>query len=165
MMDPPWKLASSTPARGVTIKYDPLNDTAIMNLPIEALQSSGFLFIWVINSKYEIGMSMMRRWGYEFCDEISWIKLTSNNHLAKGNGYYLQHAKEICLVGVKGDPWNRANTGIVPDCILSKRRGQSQKPDEIYDIIERMVPNGYYIEIFGRRNNLRNGWITIGNEL
>ena len=24
---------------------------------------------------------------------------------------------------------------------------------------------GYYLEIFGRRNNLRNKWVTIGNEI
>lgn len=27
------------------------------------------------------------------------------------------------------------------------------------------MPNGYYLEIFGRRNNLHNGWVTIGNEI
>jgi len=27
------------------------------------------------------------------------------------------------------------------------------------------VPNGYYLEIFGRRNNLREKWVTIGNEI
>jgi mRNA (2'-O-methyladenosine-N6-)-methyltransferase len=51
------------------------------------------------------------------------------------------------------------------DVIFSKRRGQSQKPEEMYDIIEGLVPNGYYLEIFGRRNNLRNYWVTIGNEI
>ena len=49
------------------------------------------------------------------------------------------------------------------DVIFSKRKGQSQKPNEIYSIIESLVPNGnascrvftigYYVEIFGRRNN------------
>ena len=63
----------------------------------------------------------------------------------------------------------------VNDVIFSTRRGQSQKPDEIYDMIERLVPNGsihspssclgYYIEIFGRRNNLRDDWVTIGDEI
>jgi len=45
------------------------------------------------------------------------------------------------------------------------RRGQSQKPEEQYSIFEELVPNGYYLEIFGRRNNLRNYWVTIGNEI
>ena len=34
-------------------------------------------------------------------DDISWVKTTVNRRLAKGHGFYLQHAKETCLVGVK----------------------------------------------------------------
>lgn len=38
-------------------------------------------------------------------DEIAWVKMTVNRRLAKSHGYYLQHAKEVCLVGKKGrDP-------------------------------------------------------------
>ena len=31
--------------------------------------------------------------------------------------------------------------------------------------MEELVPNGFYLEIFGRRNNLRDKWVTLGNEL
>ena len=47
---------------------------------------------------------------FSFCacrlvDEIVWVKMTVNRRLAKSHGYYLQHAKEVCLVGKKGpDP-------------------------------------------------------------
>ena len=51
------------------------------------------------------------------------------------------------------------------DVIFSQRRGQSQKPTEVYELIERLVPGGSYLEIFGRRNNLRDYWVTVGNEL
>lgn len=33
--------------------------------------------------------------------DIAWIKRTVNRKLAKCHGYYLQHAKETCLVGLK----------------------------------------------------------------
>jgi mRNA (2'-O-methyladenosine-N6-)-methyltransferase len=64
---------------------------------------------------------------------------------------------------VKGNP--TFNKNVFGDVVFSKRRGQSQKPEEIYEYIERLVPNGYYLEIFGRRNNLRDYWVTIGNEI
>ena len=71
------------------------------------------------------------------------------------------------MIGYKGDLGKNTkfNSSIESDIIFSVRRGQSQKPEEIYEIVERLVPNGYYLEVFGRRNNLHNGWITIGNEL
>lgn len=51
------------------------------------------------------------------------------------------------------------------DLLLAMRRGQSQKPEETYALIERLVPGGRYLEIFGRKNNLHDGWVTIGNEV
>ena len=106
----------------------------------------------------------MEHFGYKLVDEIAWVKQTVNGKIAKGHGYYLQHAKETCLIGVKGKPKNSIYN-IETDVIFSQRRGQSQKPEEIYNIAEALSPNGYYLEIFGRRNNLHNGWVTIGNEL
>ncbi|KAJ2826210.1 hypothetical protein FBU31_003505, partial [Coemansia sp. 'formosensis'] len=52
LMDPPWQLASQAPTRGVAIAYQQLPDVCIESLPIQLLQTSGFIFIWVINNKY-----------------------------------------------------------------------------------------------------------------
>lgn len=107
---------------------------------------------------------MMEHNGYKLVDEIAWVKQTVNGKIAKGHGYYLQHAKETCLIGVKGKV-DKKSINLQTDVIFSQRRGQSQKPEEIYDIAESLRPNGFYLEIFGRRNNLHNGWVTVGNEL
>ena len=58
-------------------------------------------------------------------DEIVWVKQTVNGKINKGHGYYLQHAKETCLVGYKGDLGDRIKGGIDCDVIFSMRRGQS----------------------------------------
>jgi len=58
-------------------------------------------------------------------DEIAWVKQTVNGKIAKGHGYYLQHAKETCLVGVKGNVSEKARFNIESDVIFSQRRGQS----------------------------------------
>lgn len=163
MMDPPWQLSGATPTRGVTISYEALSDQSIKALPIIKLQTTGLLFLWTINAKYRTSLQLLDDWGYKFVDEIAWVKKTCNNKIAKSHGYWLQHAKETCLVGMKGE-LNIASNNI-PDIIFSLRRGQSQKPEEIYQMIEAIVPAGCYLEIFGRRNNLRNGWVTIGNEI
>ena len=178
MMDPPWYLATNSCTRGVHISYSSLSDSEILAIPLHQLQQNGFLFLWTINNKYTKAIEMMQAWGYEFIDEIVWVKSTVNRRLAKGHGYFLQHAKESCLVGKKGQlrMGSGANedddssgggycTSVGTDVIVTERRGQSQKPEEIYELVEKLVPSRKYLEIFGRRNNLRNGWITIGNEL
>jgi len=166
MMDPPWKLTTSNPTRGVCISYACLADSELLNLPITELQTDGYLLIWVINSKMTLALEMFDKWGYDVVDSVDWVKMTVNRRLASGHGYYLQHAFETCLIGSKGSKPNGFNENHnVPDIIYSQRRGQSQKPEEIYEYCEELVENGVFLEIFGRRNNLRNGWITIGNEI
>jgi mRNA (2'-O-methyladenosine-N6-)-methyltransferase len=71
--------------------------------------------------------------------------------------YLFTYQKGIDPPGMKGN--------ILSDIIFAERRGQSQKPEELYEYIETLVPNGKYMEIFARRNNLRNYWVSIGNEL
>ncbi|ORX43344.1 MT-A70-domain-containing protein [Hesseltinella vesiculosa] len=163
--DPPWQLATHAPTRGVAIAYQQLPDVCIEDLPIEKLQTNGFIFIWVINNKYAKAFELMEKWGYTYVDDITWVKQTVNRRMAKGHGYYLQHAKETCLVGKKGVDPPSCRHSVGSDIIFSERRGQSQKPEELYELIEELVPNGKYLEIFGRKNNLRDYWVTVGNEL
>ncbi|GBF91502.1 hypothetical protein Rsub_04242 [Raphidocelis subcapitata] len=165
MMDPPWQLATSNPTRGVALGYSQLSDESIAALPVPALQArGGLLFVWAINAKYRFVLDLFDAWGYELVDEIVWVKTTPTRRLFKSHGYYLQHAKETCLVGRRGAVPGAA-AGVCSDVIVSERRGQSQKPEEIYDLIEALVPAGCYLEIFARRNNLRNFWVSIGNEV
>lgn len=165
MMDPPWQLATANPTRGVALGYSQLTDRDIQNLPIPQLQTNGLLFIWVINAKYQFTLDLFEQWGYTLVDEIVWVKMTVNRRLAKSHGFYLQHAKEVCLVGRRGGDIPGLKNGVGSDIIYSERRGQSQKPEEIYELIEKLVPNGKYLEIFGRKNNLRDFWVTVGNEV
>jgi mRNA (2'-O-methyladenosine-N6-)-methyltransferase len=166
MMDPPWQLACANPTRGVAIAYQQLQDRFIADLPVPRLQpKGGLLCVWTINAKYAWTIQQMQQWGYDLVDEIVWVKMTVNRRIAKSHGYYLQHAKEVCLVGLKGEEPAALRRGVISDIIWSKRRGQSQKPDDIYQIIEDLVPGGRFLEIFGRKNNLRDHWVTIGNEV
>jgi mRNA (2'-O-methyladenosine-N6-)-methyltransferase len=167
VMDPPWQLATANPTRGVSLGYSQLTDHDIASLPVPQLQKQGgFLFVWTINAKYKWTLDLFEKWGYQMVDEIVWVKLTVNRRMAKSHGYYLQHAKEVCLVGKKGrDPPGMRKSGVGSDVICADRRGQSQKPEELYELIEELVPNGRFIEIFARKNNLRNFWVSVGNEV
>lgn len=49
--------------------------------------------------------------------------------------------------------------------LVSEVRETSRKPDEIYELIERMKPGGRKLELFARAHNRRKGWISLGNQL
>lgn len=83
-------------------------------------------------------------------------------------GHWLNHTKEHMLVGVKTvhdeegnlkfPSW--VNRGTDTDVVVSEVRETSRKPDEVYELIERMCPGGRKIEIFGRKHNTRPGYVT-----
>ena len=77
------------------------------------------MFIWVINAKYRFALRMFDKYGYKLVDEITWVKQTVNGKIAKGHGFYLQHAKETCLIGVKGDMRVNGVFNIKTDVIFS----------------------------------------------
>lgn len=54
---------------------------------------------------------------------------------------------------------------IANDVLFALRRAQSQKPEEIYPLLEALAPMGKYLEIFARLYNLRNYWISLGLEI
>jgi N6-adenosine-specific RNA methylase IME4 len=52
---------------------------------------------------------------------------------------------QVCLVGRKGSDPPGMRGGVGHDVIYSERRGQSQKPEEIYQLIEQLAPHGEQI--------------------
>jgi mRNA (2'-O-methyladenosine-N6-)-methyltransferase len=103
VMDPPWQLAFSNPTRGVTIKYQTMSDKQILNMPIHKLQTKGFMLIWIVNSKFYLCLELLKKHGYTYVDDVTWVKQTTHSKVFKSHGYYLQHSKETCIIGYKGD--------------------------------------------------------------
>lgn len=54
---------------------------------------------------------------------------------------------------------------IASNIMFANVKGKSQKPDEIYELIEKMMPGSKKVELFARNNNLRHGWLSLGNQL
>ena len=128
MMDPPWQLATANPTRGVSLGYSQLTDQHIADLPLPKLQKNGFLFVWVISAKYQWCLEQFKKWGYEFVDEVVWVKVTNSRRMAKSHGFYLQHAKEVCLVGRRGNPpAGMAGKAVGSDIIFAERARSEPK--------------------------------------
>jgi len=165
--DPPWTLATEKSTRGVALNYDQITDRVLLNaVPFSTLMNdNGVIFMWVINAKLIWAIDWLENSGFKVVECITWLKMSSNRLMARGHGYYLQHAKEDCIVAVKGDT-SGFNWENLTGSLVAEKRCQSQKPSDFYDMVEQFAPpNSSFLEVFGRRNNLRNGWVTIGNQL
>jgi mRNA (2'-O-methyladenosine-N6-)-methyltransferase len=159
MADPPWDIHMELP-------YGTMSDDEMRKLNVPALQDEGVIFLWVTGRAMELGRECLALWGYERCDEIIWVKTNQLQRIIRTGrtGHWLNHGKEHCLVGIKGNP-TEMNRGLDCDIIVAEVRATSHKPDEIYGIIERLSPGTRKIELFGRAHNVQPNWITLGNQL
>ncbi|CAK55634.1 unnamed protein product (macronuclear) [Paramecium tetraurelia] len=165
MMDPPRQLSSSQPSRGVAIAYQFMTDENIRKMPIETLQENGIILIWKINTKYKVTCKQIEQWGYNVIDEIKWCKKTVNWKIAKGHGFYLQHAKENWHKRQsKFDP-NRLRQDVTKEVKVRNQKKYIDILNNQFQIVIQHYFKGYYLQIIGRRNNVRENRQMIGNEL
>eukprot|EP00794_Sanderia_malayensis_P018608 gene18608-20484_t len=159
MADPPWDIHMELP-------YGTMQDDEMRTLPVRRLQDDGFIFLWVTGRAMELGRECLEVWGYDSCDELIWVKTNQLQRLIRTGrtGHWINHGKEHCLVGRKGNPKD-CNLGLDCDVLVSEVRDTSHKPDEIYGLIERLSPGTKKIELFGRQHNVQPNWITLGNQL
>jgi mRNA (2'-O-methyladenosine-N6-)-methyltransferase len=158
MADPPWDIHMDLP-------YGTLSDEEMKNLRVQDLQDHGVIFLWVTGRATELARECLELWGYERKEELVWIKTNQLQRLIRTGrtGHWLNHSKEHCLIGYKGNP--KINRNFDCDVLVSEVRETSRKPDEIYELIERMRPGGRKMELFARAHNRRKGWISLGNQL
>ncbi len=112
----------------------------------------------------------MRKKGWKRKETITWVKFDRfGNQLARG-GYHWMHSNEQCLVFMRKNPINKSNRFQVlrANCntIITQVAGTkiSQKPFQLYEHIEAAVNGGPLLELFARKHNQREGWLSIGDE-
>ena len=119
-----------------------MKDDEMKNLKIGQFQDNGIMFLWVTGRAMEVGRECLEIWGYKMAEEIIWVKINQMQKIIRTGrtGHWLNHSKEHCLIGIKGNP--KLNRNIDCDVIVSEVRETSRKPDELYGIAERIFPGG-----------------------
>ena len=158
MADPPWDIHMELP-------YGTMSDDEMRRMDVPTLQDDGVIFLWVTGRATELGRECLDIWGYKFVQELLWVKTNQLNRIARSGrtGHWLNHSKEHCLIGIKGNP--RINNNIDCDVVCAEVRETSRKPDEMYQLLERLAPGTRKLELFGRPHNVHKGWTTLGNQL
>lgn len=179
--DPPWNIHMNVP-------HGSCNDDELFDLPLNKIHSplinytfvdssskrkiykdGGIMALWVTVRSINLGKKLLLSNGYKIANELSWIKINQlcRTIVTGRTGHWLNHSKEHLLIGYKGNinNWMLLRQQDL-DLIVSQTRETNRKPDELYDILERLCgEHSINLELFGRENNLREGWVTLGNEV
>ncbi|KAL6986470.1 mRNA (2'-O-methyladenosine-N(6)-)-methyltransferase [Sarracenia purpurea var. burkii] len=158
MADPPWDIHMELP-------YGTMADDEMRTLNVPALQTDGLIFLWVTGRAMELGRECLELWGYKRVEELIWVKTNQLQRIIRTGrtGHWLNHSKEHCLVGIKGNP--EVNRNIDTDVLVAEVRETSRKPDEMYPMLERISPRTRKLELFARMHNTHAGWMSLGNQL
>jgi N6-adenosine-specific RNA methylase IME4 len=161
-VDPPWHFEvyneESGSERAAGNHYPTMELAEICALPVAALAAdTSALFLWTTAPHLQEAFQVLAAWGFEYKSNAVWVK----DKL--GLGYYVRNRHELLLIATRGNfpcpqPANRPSS-----VIEAPRRKHSRKPDEAYEMIERMYPDLPRIELFARQ--ARPGWDAWGNEI
>lgn len=158
-------------------KLSPWSFEELANLRVETLADQCcFLFLWVGSSEgLDKGRALLKKWNFRRCEDIVWIKTNKHNFNRKfvnDKDTLIHHTKEHCLVGIKGavkrgTDGHFIHANIDTDVIVSEEPtfGSTEKPQELYRIIERFCLGRKRIELFGEDHNIRPGWLSLGMSL
>jgi N6-adenosine-specific RNA methylase IME4 len=161
LADPPWDYRlyneQSGSSRAAAEQYPTMTLDEICASPVSDLATdAAALFLWTTAPHLQESFQALAAWGFAYKTNAVWVKDKI------GLGHFIRGQHEILLIATRGDmpcplPANRP-----PSVISAPRREHSRKPDEAYELIERMYPELPKIELFARY--ARTGWDVWGNE-
>jgi len=118
--------------------------------------ADAMLFLWTPPPLLTDAIAIMEAWGFGYVTNAVWVKDKI------GMGVYLRQQHELLLICKRGNCIVPDPSLLSPSVIQAPRRAHSEKPDEAYELIERMYPDLPKIELFAR--NAREGWAVWGNQ-
>ena len=158
LADPPWQYEfTASENRSPDNHYPAMTTEELLNLNIPADDDS-ILFLWSPASQLEIALQMLKAWGFIYKTSAVWDKEII------GMGYYFRNRHELILIGIKGEFKPPLPEDRPPSVYQERRTKYSKKPDCYYDMIEKMYPNGKYLELFASQQyNYK--WTAWGNQI
>lgn len=180
LLDPPWRkeTGGGRIKRGAQAHYPLMSNAEILAAVTGSTQwaqvaDDAHCYLWCTNNALPGGMWLMKELGFRYITTITWVKMERRGPTPAdgkdrwvlgriGLGRYFCGVTEQLLFGVRGkamvpEPINRGKT-----VILASKREHSRKPDEQYEMIEKVSPGGH-CEFFARGAGAP-GWQVWGDE-
>jgi len=167
--DPPWRFQNRTgkmaPEHRRLSRYATMTLEDIYGLPVATVAAEqSHLYLWCPNALLAEGLETMRRWGFTYKSNIVWYKVRKDGGPdGRGVGFYFRNVTELVLFGIRGKNSRTLKPGRTQvNLLLTRKRRHSQKPDEMWKIIESCSP-GPRLELFAR--HYRHAWKQWGDEV
>jgi len=154
--DPPWRYWEGGD-KNQSQHYPTMGIKEISELPIKKIADENcILFLWVTFPILKECFEVIENWGFKYstCGFV-WVKKNKkSDSWFFGNGSWTRANTELCLIATKGKI-TRLDASI-SQIVCEPLREHSQKPEIIYELIEKLVGKLSRIELFARNEKI--GW-------
>lgn len=155
--DPPWRSDNPNASWAPERHYPTLAHPEIAAIDVPAAKDA-ILFLWAVNCQLVEALDVMAAWGFTYKANIVWVKPSP------GIGRWVRNQHELLLIGVRGNFPCPLGSNTSPSVVHAARGRHSEKPEGVYELIERMYPDLPKLELFAR-GKARAGWTAWGNEV
>src|ERR1700730_6057762 len=146
LADPPWQFQNRTgkvaPEHRRLLRYPTMELQEIIDLPVGTFAAArSHLYLWVPNALLMEGLRVMKAWGFTYKSNIVWLKIRKDGGPdGRGVGFYFRNVTELVLFGTRGHLRTAEAGRRMVNVIATMKQRHSQKPDELYDMIEHCSP-------------------------
>jgi N6-adenosine-specific RNA methylase IME4 len=169
VVDPPWfyRLRNQDKTHRNRINYKPMHIQEILSLPVPDLsdRTGSVLWLWYTNNHMIEAAHCLQTWGFELKTILTWEKVTKDGtktHL--GVGHWLRNSTEHCALAVRGNVKAFSGRTLTNESTIlhSPRREHSRKPENFYQLVDKLCPDITKLEMFARESRV--GWDCWGDE-
>lgn len=165
VIDPPWDYFTKNTNSG---SYPSLTKEEIIDFKDQdgrkipdTFAPDCTVYLCTTGPKMDEAVDITRAWNLRWSSMIAWGKVDANFKIQFLQGRRVNDAAEYVIVATKGKPIPPTPENRPLGLILASRTRNSQKPDKLYEAIEKAHPRQKWIDIFSRKKRL--GWDVFGN--
>jgi N6-adenosine-specific RNA methylase IME4 len=149
LADPGWRFKVRSRKTGLSrsadVHYATASTEDICAIPVAKTATEDcVLLLWATVPMLRDALEVMAAWGFEYKSSFEWIK----NKI--GLGFWNRNQHELLLLGTRGriqaPPPGLRRSSVIE----APRRKHSQKPGEVYELIERYFSLLPRVELFAR---------------
>lgn len=175
--DPPWRFNNRgnrfAPDYADAYVTSPLDPILNMGPAVQEISTDDALLgLWCPAALIleGVGAQVCLAWGFTPKQIIPWFKVCKDGKTPRiGGGNYTRACSELMILASRIPQTLKKNQGVagvilehVDDVIVAERGKHSAKPDEAYELIEK-ISNGPYLELFARRR-FSEKWTVLGDQ-
>ena len=157
VIDPPWqmeKIERDVAPNQTSFDYPTMDEAALTQLPVPTADDC-HVWVWTTHKHLPMALRLLDAWGLKYVCTFTWHKPGGFQPFGLP-----QYNCEFALYARKGTP-QFVETKAFPVCFNAPRGAHSEKPQDFYDVLNR-VTAGRRLDMFNRRHiEGFDGW---GNE-